>query len=206
MIIYYTDKYTGSREESRRLLKEALAVHTGNEEQAKTLTGALKKGEHGKPYIEGFSCFSISHTGNIWAVLIADCECGLDIQLSRKCDFGAIAGRWFAPKDAALIAAALDEEAEKAPSKACDLFFRTWTRREALAKALGGTVYDSDLPSVLSDQDASGVQVVVADRQFSIIDITLPGMQELYSSVCCENTGLNDKIGFIHLADSTIRE
>ena len=60
MIIYYTDNFTGGREESRRLLEKALAVHTGDEKQAKKLTGALKKGEHGKPYIEGFSCFSIS--------------------------------------------------------------------------------------------------------------------------------------------------
>ena len=104
MIIYYTDKFTGSREESHRLLEKALSVHTGDEEQAHRLTGALKRGEHGKPYIDGFSCFSISHTGNIWAVLIADRECGLDIQLGRKCDMSAIAKRWFAPEDAARIA------------------------------------------------------------------------------------------------------
>ena len=38
MIIYYTDNFTGGREESRRLLEKALAVHTGDEKQAKTLT------------------------------------------------------------------------------------------------------------------------------------------------------------------------
>ena len=217
--IYYTDNYIGGREESRRLLEKALAVHTGDEERAKTLTGALKKGEHGKPYIEGFSCFSISHTGTIWAVLIVDCECGLDIQLSRKCDYGAIAGRWFAPEDAALIAAALDEEvdvlghedaneidhedaeAEKEPVKARDLFFRIWTRREALVKALGGTVYDSDIPAVIYDQEATGVQTVITDRQYSIIDIRLPDMQELYAAICCEAIGSNDKVSFISLQD-----
>ena len=53
MIIYYTDKYNGGRGESHRLLEKAFAVHTGDEERAKTLIGAMKKGEHGKPYIEG---------------------------------------------------------------------------------------------------------------------------------------------------------
>ena len=106
MIIYYTDKYENSRGESHELLRKALAVHTGDEKLAESLTGALKKGEHGKPYIDGFSCFSISHTGNFWAVLIAEHECGLDIQLGRKSDFRAIAERWFAPEDAASIAEA----------------------------------------------------------------------------------------------------
>ena len=90
MIIYYTDGFESSREESHRLLEKALAAYTGDEKKAKKLIGSLKKGEHGKPYIEGFCCFSISHTGSIWAVLIADRECGLDIQLGRNCDNGLL--------------------------------------------------------------------------------------------------------------------
>ena len=86
MIIYYTDNFAGGREESHRLLGKALAAYTGDEQRAKALTEALKKGEHGKPFIEGFDCFSISHTGSIWAVLIAESECGLDVQTGRKCD------------------------------------------------------------------------------------------------------------------------
>ena len=174
MIIYYTDKYSGGREESHRLLEKALAAHTGDEERAKTLTGALKKGEHGKPYIEGFSCFSISHTGSIWAVLIADCECGLDIQLGRKCNYRAIAERWFAPEDAA---AELFGQHE---ADAADEFFRIWTRREALTKALGGTVYDPDLPAVLSGH------AEINGKCYSIADIKLPAESQIYAAVCVE--------------------
>ena len=187
MIIYYTDKYTGSRKESRRLLERSLGVHTGDEELAKTLIGALKKGEHGKPYIDGFSCFSISHTGSFWAVLIADRECGLDIQAGRKCDMRAIAKRWFAPEDAEAISA--DSES------AADEFFCVWTRREALAKALGGTVYDTDLPAVLpGEADISG-------RHYKLADIAFPGScsrdtVQIYAAVCIEgnSSGLQPEI------------
>lgn len=176
MIIYYTDKYTGGRGESHRLLEKAFAVHTGDEERAKTLTGALKKGEHGKPYIEGFSCFSISHTGSIWAVLVADRECGLDVQLGRKCSYRSIAERWFAPEDAAALA-----ETDPSGSKsAADMFFRIWTRREALTKALGSTVYDPDLPGVLSGH------AEVNGKWYSITDIELTENMQVYAALCVE--------------------
>ena len=176
MIIYYTDKYKNGRDESHGLLRKAIAAHTGDEELAKTLTGSLKKGEHGKPYIEGFSCFSISHTGNFWAVLVAEGECGLDIQLGKKCDFRSISERWFASEDAARIAEAAQEDADSA----ADEFFRIWARREALTKAVGGTVYDPALP---------GVQHGHAEfegKAYTITDIRLPGNEQLYASVCVE--------------------
>ena len=186
MIIYYTDRFPGGSDESRRLLEKALSVHTGNREQAKILIRALKKGEHGKPYIEGFSCFSISHTGNIWAVLVAECECGLDIQLYKKCDIRAISERWFAPEDAALMAAAPDEDND-------EMFFRIWTRREALVKTLGGTVYDPCLPAVSSgDLSANG-------SNYTIRDISFPEMPDLYAAVCFYNTGSPSELNFIHL-------
>ena len=189
MIIYFTYKFAGSRDESHRLLERALEVHTGDEKKAKMLIGALKNGEHGKPFIEGFSCFSISHTGSIWAVLIADSECGLDIQLGRKCDKKAIADRWFAPEDAAKLA-----ETYPADSKiATDAFFRIWTRREALTKALGGTVYDPDLPAV------SGEHVVINGKRYIIRDIKIPQMPEVYSAVCIYNTDIISELKFIRL-------
>ena len=180
MIIYFTDKFAGGRNESRSLLKRAIAVHTGDDGQAETLIGGLKKGEHGKPYIEGFSCFSVSHTGGIWAVLVADCECGLDIQQSRNCDTGAIARRWFAPEDA-----------EKITSD--DMFFRVWTRREALAKALGSTVYDTDLPEVLTGE------AVISGRRYIINDIRLPEMPEIYASLCIHESAAASELSFVRL-------
>ena len=206
MIIYYTDKYNGGRGESHRLLEKAFAVHTGDEERAKTLTGAMKKGEHGKPYIEGFCCFSISHTGSIWAVLIAERECGLDIQLGRKCNIRAIAERWFAPEDAAVITELCSkdetefcnknelelydhaESSEKYGENAINAFFRIWARREALTKALGSTVYDPDLPAV------TGAEAGISGKHYMLADIAFPDSinrdlrHMLYAAVCAEGT------------------
>jgi len=185
LIIYYTDNFAGGREESHRLLGQALAVYTGDEQRAKTLTGALKKGEHGKPFIEGFDSFSISHTGSIWAVLIAESECGLDIQTGRKCDIKAIADRWFAPEDALSIIFAETDQS--------DAFFRIWTRREALTKALGGTVYDTDIPPV------SGEYVRIDGDLYVIRDIQIPGMPDIYAAVCIYNRESISEPDFIRL-------
>ena len=196
MIIYYTNEFAGGRTESHRLLEKALAVHTGDEERAKTLIGALKKGEHGKPYIEGFSCFSISHTGGIWAVLFADCsECGLDIQLRKECDFRAIARRWFTTEDAALVSS-IDNDAE-----ACDLFFRIWARREALVKALGGAVYDTDIPPVAgyADYHSEGCRNDAFSGNYVINDIRIPGMPDLYAAMCIYTSGNASELCFTRL-------
>ena len=195
MIIYYSDKYKGGREESRRLLEKAFAVHTGDEKRAGMLVSALKKGEYGKPYIEGFSFFSVSHTGNMWAVLITDRECGLDIQFGKKCDMNAIASRWYAPQDAAEIAAL---SAEENYSAAYDSFFRIWTRREALTKAIGSTVYDSDLPAVRKGEaDISGRHYTIKDVLFP--DMLISGKPDLYAAACIEGDGEYPEISFITL-------
>ena len=154
MIIYYTENFRGGRAESRRLLRKSIAEYTGDAKRAEELVSGLQTGENGKPYIEGFDCFSVSHTGGIWAVLIDIRECGLDIQLGRKSDAVAISRRIYAGEDADKIAALHDED----PEKAADMFFRLWARREALTKALGGTVYDTALPAVQAE--TTGVSAI----------------------------------------------
>ena len=179
MIIYYTDKYTGGRDESHSLLEEALSVYTGDRDSAGTLTSAMKKGEHGKPFIEGFSCFSISHTGRLWAVLFDECECGLDIQLSRSCNTMAIAHRVFADEDVQWLKTLSSRDEEKARKE----FFRIWTRREALVKALGGSVADSDLPSVLNGKvNMNGCDYFLADLDFPKLKESDP--DELRCAIC----------------------
>ena len=99
MIIYYTLSGSGKREDSHSLLTDAISEYTGDREKAKALVGELKTGENGKPYIEGFDHFSISHSEKAWAVLFNETECGLDIQHERKADILSIARRWYNPID-----------------------------------------------------------------------------------------------------------
>ncbi len=202
MIIYYTDKYKGGREASHGLLREALTEYTGDSERAGQLVCAMKKGEHGKPYIDGFSCFSISHTGGIWAVLITDRECGLDIQLGRDCDAASIARRWFAPADAQRIEDLYEENEEAASAE----FFRIWTKREALVKAMGSSVYETDLPPVSSGEaEADG-------RNYIMKNIAFPGGacsgegKDLFAAVCMEGSGASDDITFCALQQQSKNE
>ena len=174
----------GGRAESRRLLRKSIAEYTGDAKRAEELVSGLQTGENGKPYIEGFDCFSVSHTGGIWAVLIDIRECGLDIQFSKRGDILAISRRIYAAEDADNIAALHEED----PEKAKDRFFRLWVRREALTKALGGTVFDEDLPSVQTEV------LSVNGSSYRISDISLPVTdpgdgEKLYAAVCVENTG-----------------
>lgn len=155
LIIYYSTEFGGGRPESRRLLEEAFARHTGDPGLASELISRIQTGEKGKPYIDGFCHFSVSHTADRWAVLICGRECGLDMQIERKADLLSIAGRVYAEADFAALA----EEPERSRQ---DMFFRVWTRREALAKALGGSVFDTDLPPVLPGH------AEVRDKGFSV--------------------------------------
>jgi 4'-phosphopantetheinyl transferase len=80
--------------------------------------------------------FNLSHSGD-WSLIAvsADHELGVDLEILRNSiDFRSISHRYFSPTEIA----ALDEEADEAARLS---FFRYWTRKEALAKARGESVW-----------------------------------------------------------------
>ncbi|MBQ6315726.1 MAG: 4'-phosphopantetheinyl transferase superfamily protein [Mogibacterium sp.] len=190
MIICYTHHYQGSKGESHRLLERAIAEYTGDKDRASCLVGSLKEvGEFGKPVIPDFDGFSISHSRNTWAVIIAGPECGLDIQYPRAGRFRDTAERFYHPADAASVAAQGEEE------DASKEFFRLWTRREALIKAAGTSVAASDVPSVLeSEPEYEG-------RRWVIREVTLPGEPDLSAAVCVPSGAIDehDSIEYIDI-------
>ena len=176
MSMYWASHFSGGKEESHSLLAEAISEYTGDVERAGALMEGMYAGKNGKPYIDGFDFFSISHTENVWAVVFCERECGLDIQLPRKCRALSIAEKFFHPDDAAAVAYAAAED----PQKGNDMFFRLWARREALVKAAGGSVGNRDLPPVTGDR------AVYRGVTYSIHDVDMPGMPEIYAAVCAE--------------------
>lgn len=176
MTIYYKEAFAGGRAESHRLLELAIADHIKDSDKAGRLVAGMKTGRMGKPYIDGFDCFSISHSNDVWAVLFDGRECGLDIQHRRNSDILSISGRIYSPRDEEMIRVAYEADPEEARAG----FFRIWTRREALAKAMGGTVFDSGLPSVSEDR------VIIGERIYTVKDIELPYMPELFAAICVE--------------------
>lgn len=88
-------------------------------------------GPHGKPYIAGADVrFNLSHSGD-WALvaLARNREVGIDIErIDASRATLAIAARFFSPHEQAALARATDPVAA---------FFRCWSRKEAVIKALG---------------------------------------------------------------------
>ena len=138
---------------------------------------------------------AISHSAGSWAVLICDSQagaagdncrpcCGLDIQYPMNRNLRRIAERFYSADDAAL---ATDEAS----------FFRIWTRREALVKAVGGSVCAGDIPSVSADH------VIYQGQELMLEDIRIPDADELYAAVCyCggAHEGQDEKIRFKHIS------
>lgn len=88
-------------------------------------------GPQGKPALDGGPAFNLSHSGG-WAALCvgpAGAELGLDIEAHRPVE-PAVAERFFAPAEIAALAGLQGTAWVQG-------FFRLWTRKEALIKALG---------------------------------------------------------------------
>lgn len=188
MHIYYLKGYNNEKGESHRLLRMAIAAFLSDEDEdkegiafselsraestpdagikASEYVDMLREGEQGKPYINGFVPFSVSHSNDTWAVLFSRRECGLDIQYPRRADAFGIAHRFFAPEDASYIA---DHE---------EAFFRLWTRREALVKAAGTSAAESSVPSVLPGN------VHYRGCEYSLTDIMIPDAPGLNAAIC----------------------
>ena len=93
-------------------------------------------GRHGKPALaEDMRCrplhFNLSHSADLVLVAVAPRAVGIDVERVRpRTRLDRIAGRMFAANEAARLRALPSRER-------LDMFYRCWTRREALAKAQG---------------------------------------------------------------------
>lgn len=192
MIIYYTHDFKGHKGESHILLRKVIAQYTGDDAEAAALAGSITtSGEFGKPVIEDFRPFSISHSGATWAVAVSENECGLDLQYYRKSNIEAVAKRFYAEEDATTLKTAGTEDEKE------DLFFRIWVRREALIKAVGGSVVASeDVPPVIKDETGYA-EVEYKDKLWYLRDISIPGADRMAAAVCLSDS--NEQIAFEEL-------
>ena len=123
----------------------------------------LNVDERGRPWLPGVS-FSVSHSGSLGLIAIAEGErrIGVDVERLRlDTDFRALAERFFHPEEAAAIG---DDRAA---------FFRCWTRKEAVVKALGlGLAHPLD--SFVVDFDAPGARPVRGVPGLSVRGLEVP--------------------------------
>ncbi len=187
MRIYYSKAFTGGEEESRALLGEAIQRYVAAEGleigvPAEVLLDRIEKGPKGKPAILGFPPYSISHSGWCWAVLIAEHECGLDVQQWAKADCQRIARRFYNTDECASVFQNGDDE-----------FFRIWARREAFRKAQGESVFtvgESVMFHVVETEETQETEekkeTSGSRRLWRIQDVELP--LEVHAAVCVEVT------------------
>ncbi|HEY0281859.1 MAG TPA: 4'-phosphopantetheinyl transferase superfamily protein [Rhizomicrobium sp.] len=88
-------------------------------------------GTHGKPFLPASRLhFNLSHSGNVVAIALAASDVGIDVEERHDIpDMHQVASRFFSPLELAGINAATDP---------IGVFFRIWTMKEAVVKALGG--------------------------------------------------------------------
>ena len=97
---------------------------------------AFAYAERGKPYLEGSDIsFNLSHSGEMAVYAVTRSRTvGVDVEfVGRRVSRDAVAQRFFAPEETAVIDAAPDGEKERT-------FFTIWTLKEAYLKARGGGI------------------------------------------------------------------
>lgn len=117
----------------RVLLRSALGRATGVAPEALH----FRYGKGGKPFLPGGPPFSLSHSGDSVVVAVgtggpAGGRVGVDVEVVRPVRrMAAVVQRRFAPEESTWWAQA-------PPDRRVAAFFRVWSRKEAVAKALGG--------------------------------------------------------------------
>ena len=170
MYLFYTNEYKRNSAHSRELLARSIRKLAGSgcnlevlPELATRTDGELlgyisdniEFNKNGKPHITGIPDYSISHSENTWAIIFSDAPCGLDIQYNKKAKLEKIAIKFYQ-----------EDEQESANRLGVDEFFRIWSRREALIKAVGSSVF-YDIPSTM------GESAIYEGAMWRIYDVSL---------------------------------
>lgn len=111
MKVFYTRKEKNSEAFCKKILRERYGVEP-----------EILRGENGKPYLADSPLkIGISHSGELLALAVGDCEVGLDIELRREIQRCSLLRR-------------MDERERE------EDFFRLWTAKESYVKYRGSTL------------------------------------------------------------------
>lgn len=121
----------------------------------------------GKPFVavEGMPSFSISHSGDLVAVLVAPGDAGIDLELERPVDASALARRFFSEEEALLVERSTD------PS----VFFQLWVCREAAIKADGRGMASLLEGMTTMREKEGGIRVSGGGREWRTIPWSISG-------------------------------
>lgn len=156
----------GNTPSGRRCLGAGLLVaHLAG--GADALAGRLGRNAFGKPYIDGFGPFSLSHAGDYAVMATADRAVGVDIERLRPVDPFVLAARFFHLQEEAYLRTCADPQSD---------FFTIWTLKESYLKAEGcGFSRSPRTFAVLPDQQGGAVPGWDTDYRFFRHNDALPG-------------------------------
>ncbi len=140
----------------RAQVRRILAEFVGGTAAALPLTA----GANGKPFVPGGPQFNLSHSGPLAVLALAPFPVGVDVEQCRPVESG-VAKLVFTPAELAEWAAAGCSEA---------VFYRGWTRKEAVLKAQGATL--ADMKSVTVSLGQPGV--LRGEPAWQIADVAAP--------------------------------
>ena len=136
-----------------RLSREALKLCA---ERTGVVLGEVHKDENDVPVPFGEHYWSVSHKAKYVAAVIADDAVGIDIEEVKP------------RPDSVLEYVACDEEWELGGGKSLDTFFRYWTAKEAVVKALGIGLKGLRKSLVVAVQDADHITVKCQGRLWQV--------------------------------------
>lgn len=144
------DRFLHAADRSRSILGRGLArVALGGVMGVAPARLEFSANEHGKPEVLGGPPFNVSHSGDVVLVALASAgRIGVDVELARDLrDLEALARGTFREEEVAAVVTTPPHLRKAA-------FYRVWTRKEALLKALG--VGLTALHSIEVSSDAEG--------------------------------------------------
>lgn len=156
--IYEGDMKDKSLTES--LKKEALLLYIAEQNQNTAGFDAEEPGdleivtdEKGKPMLEGNSFgdlpvfFNVSHSGELWVMIVGQEPCGIDLQVTTGTVYKSITKKYFS-----------GNEQKYVDKYGMEGFFRVWTHREAYGKFTGKGVL-SEMPEFVDDEGMLNIRV-----------------------------------------------
>jgi 4'-phosphopantetheinyl transferase EntD len=142
---------------------DAEAVESPREATAELLAGqicapaVLRHHHDGRPYVVGDPRTASRSSSRGWRALgLAAGRLGIDVEVERPAPKAAkLARRWFPEAEQELLARAAADQ----PDRVAALFWRLWTRKEALAKALRLPLPEALELRVSGDEAISGLSL-----------------------------------------------
>lgn len=177
--IFIFDKFDKEKENSSSLIKKCAAIWgvDGNM--------TVEYDDRGKPSFKDVDVsFSISHSRNIWAAVMGEDACGLDIQEIKECQYEKLAERFFTKT-----------EAEYVKKSGLNEYFSLWTRREALGKLCGEGFFMKKRPELVDESGAVCQSVLFGGRRVLFYEVELAeDFKAVWCTFAADNMGQTEII------------